>query len=50
MKKNPPSCPDALQNFKKAAEKAGFYMEFITKDDSASFLNLMPFSSGKRPM
>ncbi len=31
--KNPPSCPDALQNFKKAAEKAGFYMEFITKDD-----------------
>ena len=31
--KNPPSCPDALQNFKKAAEKNGFYVEFITKDD-----------------
>jgi glutathione synthase/RimK-type ligase-like ATP-grasp enzyme/ribosomal protein S18 acetylase RimI-like enzyme len=31
--KNPPSCPDALQNFKKAAEKIGFYVEFITKDD-----------------
>jgi glutathione synthase/RimK-type ligase-like ATP-grasp enzyme/ribosomal protein S18 acetylase RimI-like enzyme len=29
----PPSCPVALQNFKKAAEKAGFYAEFITKDD-----------------
>ena len=31
--KNPPSCPDALQNFKKAAEKNGFYVEFITKED-----------------
>ncbi len=31
--KNPPSDSDALQNFKKAAEKAGFYIEFITKDD-----------------
>ena len=30
---NPPSCPIALQNFKKAAEKAGFYTEFITKHD-----------------
>lgn len=30
---NPPSCPVALQRFKKAAEKAGFYTEFITKDD-----------------
>ncbi len=30
---NPPSCPDALQNFKKAAEKVGFSTEFITKDD-----------------
>ncbi len=29
----PPSCPVALQNFKKAAEKAGFYTEFITKED-----------------
>ncbi|MDD4107490.1 MAG: GNAT family N-acetyltransferase [Prolixibacteraceae bacterium] len=31
--KNPPSCPVALQNFKKASEKEGFYTEFITKDD-----------------
>lgn len=31
--KNPPSCADALQNFKKAAEKIGFYVEFITKND-----------------
>lgn len=30
---NSPSCPDALQNFKKAAEKIGFSTEFITKDD-----------------
>lgn len=29
----PPSCPIALQNFKKAAEKEGFYTEFITKED-----------------
>ena len=34
--KNPPSCPDALQNFKKAAEKIGFYVEFITKEDFSS--------------
>lgn len=33
QEKNPPSCPSALQNFKKAAEKIGFYVEFITKDD-----------------
>ncbi|QGY42251.1 GNAT family N-acetyltransferase [Maribellus comscasis] len=33
QEKNPPSCPNALQNFKKAAEKIGFYVEFITKDD-----------------
>jgi glutathione synthase/RimK-type ligase-like ATP-grasp enzyme/ribosomal protein S18 acetylase RimI-like enzyme len=31
--KYPPSCSEALQNFKKAAEKEGFYTEFITKDD-----------------
>jgi len=31
--KNPPSCQVALQNFKKASEKEGFYTEFITKDD-----------------
>ncbi len=31
--KNPPSCPVALENFKKAAKKTGFYTEFITKDD-----------------
>ncbi len=31
--KNPPSCPVALRNFKKAAEKAGFYTEFITRED-----------------
>jgi glutathione synthase/RimK-type ligase-like ATP-grasp enzyme/ribosomal protein S18 acetylase RimI-like enzyme len=31
--KNPPSCPVALQNFKKAAEKEGFDTEFITKED-----------------
>jgi glutathione synthase/RimK-type ligase-like ATP-grasp enzyme len=30
---NPPSCPVALQNFKRAAEKEGFYTEFITKED-----------------
>lgn len=30
---NPPSCPDALQNFRKAAEKAGFFVDFITKED-----------------
>ncbi len=29
----PPSCPVALQNFKKAAERVGFYTEFITKED-----------------
>ncbi|MBN2637190.1 MAG: GNAT family N-acetyltransferase [Prolixibacteraceae bacterium] len=31
--KYPPSCPDALQNFKKAAEKIGFFVDFITKED-----------------
>ncbi len=31
--KNPPSCPVALRNFKKAAEKAGFYTEYITRED-----------------
>lgn len=30
---NPPSCPAALENFRKAAEKEGFFTEFITKDD-----------------
>lgn len=33
LEENPPSCPEALQNFKKAAAKEGFYTEFITKDD-----------------
>ncbi len=31
--KNAPSCANALQLFKKAAEKIGFYVEFITKED-----------------
>jgi glutathione synthase/RimK-type ligase-like ATP-grasp enzyme/ribosomal protein S18 acetylase RimI-like enzyme len=31
--KNPPSSAAALENFKKAARKIGFYTEFITKDD-----------------
>lgn len=31
--KNPPSCKKALENFKKAAQKTGFYTEFISKDD-----------------
>jgi glutathione synthase/RimK-type ligase-like ATP-grasp enzyme/ribosomal protein S18 acetylase RimI-like enzyme len=31
--KNPPSNPEALQLFKAAAKKIGFYTEFITKDD-----------------
>nr|HPR33932.1 GNAT family N-acetyltransferase [Prolixibacteraceae bacterium] len=30
---NPPSCPSALRNFKQAANKIGFYVDFITKDD-----------------
>ncbi|MDF1548421.1 MAG: GNAT family N-acetyltransferase [Bacteroidales bacterium] len=30
---NPPSCPLALKEFKIAAEKTGFYTEFITRDD-----------------
>jgi glutathione synthase/RimK-type ligase-like ATP-grasp enzyme/ribosomal protein S18 acetylase RimI-like enzyme len=30
---HPPSCPLALKNFKIAAEKIGFYTEFITHDD-----------------
>jgi glutathione synthase/RimK-type ligase-like ATP-grasp enzyme len=33
QEKNPPSSPEALQNFKKAAEKIGFYVEFITRED-----------------
>ncbi|MDY0132669.1 MAG: GNAT family N-acetyltransferase [Desulforegulaceae bacterium] len=31
--KTPPSCEKALNKFKKAAEKTGFYTEFITKTD-----------------
>ncbi|WP_320174663.1 GNAT family N-acetyltransferase [Maridesulfovibrio sp.] len=31
--KTPPSCPEALDRFRKAAEKVGFYVEFITKAD-----------------
>lgn len=31
--KNPPSCKIALEKFKKAGEKIGFYVEFITKND-----------------
>jgi glutathione synthase/RimK-type ligase-like ATP-grasp enzyme/ribosomal protein S18 acetylase RimI-like enzyme len=30
---NPPSCPAALRHFKEAAQKVGFYTEFITRDD-----------------
>jgi hypothetical protein len=30
---SPPSCKLALQNFKKASEKIGFYTEFITRKD-----------------
>ena len=30
---NPPSCPKALQKFKDAAKKVGFYTEFITHED-----------------
>lgn len=30
---NPPSCPLALKEFKIAAEKTGFYTEFITRED-----------------
>jgi len=29
----PPSCSDALEKFRKAAERVGFFVEFITKDD-----------------
>ena len=29
----PPSCPAALKKFRKAAEKTGFFVEFITKQD-----------------
>lgn len=32
--KHPPSCRDALEQFKKAAEKMNVYVEFITKRDS----------------
>lgn len=31
--KTPPSCPAALNNFKKAAEQVGFFVEFIGKED-----------------
>ncbi len=31
--KTPPSCPVALNEFRKAAEKVGFFVEFITKMD-----------------
>ena len=31
--KTPPSCPIALQNIKNAAEKLGFFVEFITPQD-----------------
>ncbi|WP_415716254.1 GNAT family N-acetyltransferase [Maridesulfovibrio sp.] len=31
--KTPPSCPEALERFRKAAEKIGFHVEFITKSD-----------------
>lgn len=31
--KTPPSCPIALEKFRKAAEKVGFFVEFITKAD-----------------
>lgn len=31
--KTPPSCEKALKKFKEAAEKTGFYTEFITKTD-----------------
>lgn len=31
--KTPPSCPKALEKFQKAAEKVGFFVEFITKAD-----------------
>lgn len=30
---NPPSCPNALKSFKDAANKIGFYVDFITRDD-----------------
>ncbi|MGF7140737.1 GNAT family N-acetyltransferase [Roseimarinus sediminis] len=30
---NPPSCPQALKHFKEAANKCGFYVDFITRDD-----------------
>jgi len=33
QEKTPPSCPLALEKFRKAAEKVGFFVEFITKQD-----------------
>jgi glutathione synthase/RimK-type ligase-like ATP-grasp enzyme len=30
---NPPSCPAALRHFKEAAQKVGFYTEFITREE-----------------
>ncbi|MBN2645120.1 MAG: GNAT family N-acetyltransferase [Desulfuromonadaceae bacterium] len=31
--KTPPSCPEALEKFRKAAEQVGFFVEFIDKKD-----------------
>jgi glutathione synthase/RimK-type ligase-like ATP-grasp enzyme/N-acetylglutamate synthase-like GNAT family acetyltransferase len=31
--RTPPSCPEALARFRRAAEKIGFYVEFITRQD-----------------
>lgn len=33
LEANPPSCPEALRQFKNAANKIGFYVDYITKDD-----------------
>jgi len=33
---NPPSCPAALRKFKNAANKIGFYVDFITREDYGS--------------
>jgi glutathione synthase/RimK-type ligase-like ATP-grasp enzyme/ribosomal protein S18 acetylase RimI-like enzyme len=40
--KTPPSCKEALKRFRNAAEKIGFYTEFITKND---YLRLMEFDA-----
>lgn len=34
----PPSCPNALKSFKDAANKVGFYVDFITKEDYEDIL------------